>query len=589
MPHKDKTRHVSVPKHARVRKFHHRNRGGCYRCRERHIRCDQAHPRCLACTRLGLNCEWSPSLPRVVSIAADADALRSFQFYRENTMFELQGYHEDGFWNGDLLRMSYRNRDVEQLVIALSSLDEAYSLRTRTGSAELAQRKLSLSLSRYQSAIEGLRSRMCETKDIALILTSCVVCACIEIWHGAIHAARRHVQAGYTVALTTRHELSRADLVPSSTSALPILWRLGQQMAIDEKGNRLLEAYPHERCEKPCTYEFADIVGARTSFYATVRFYACRNYDKDPLGLSESLDLVPSLDRWFEQFKYLGKKCQADMRGYHLLAIHYYTIRATVDAVVLLDESLYDEHIPDFEQVIAHCHNIMLLRQNDSAHKINSARSADASVMMALLFTTLKCRSPLLRRSALRLLYRCRRLEGVFAAVMIGTPAEQLMSLEEEACTEEELRMYEVPSRIRRLSLGNYVYEPGILQDNKRQDIFERWADEPPFMKFEYRSSYASGRKSTFKIRLKPFISAAGFGMKSTFWYPISCNGNKTIYDEEIPLSTRSLDGSHFGHERFAGRFKDDLRSLLCMQYMSAFEDLDVDSSSGAHRGPSEF
>ncbi|KAL4886153.1 fungal-specific transcription factor domain-containing protein [Aspergillus karnatakaensis] len=44
-------------KKKRVRRWHHRGFTGCLTCRRRHVRCDEASPKCKNCTRLSLECD----------------------------------------------------------------------------------------------------------------------------------------------------------------------------------------------------------------------------------------------------------------------------------------------------------------------------------------------------------------------------------------------------------------------------------------------------------------------------------------------------------------------------------------------------
>ncbi|KAL2839427.1 hypothetical protein BJX68DRAFT_272110 [Aspergillus pseudodeflectus] len=41
-----------------------RSRAGCVTCKQRHVRCDEARPRCGHCARLHLHCEYQPSAPQ---------------------------------------------------------------------------------------------------------------------------------------------------------------------------------------------------------------------------------------------------------------------------------------------------------------------------------------------------------------------------------------------------------------------------------------------------------------------------------------------------------------------------------------------
>lgn len=321
-------------------------------------------------------------------------------------------------------------------------------------------------------------------------------------------------------------------------------------------------------------HDFEDMSDARATFYRIARSNLCPGPNQlTASGISRFIDC---LDDWYDHFVPMANKKTTSMHDYHILAMHYYVIRTAIEAVINEDETYYDKHLPDFEQIIAHCNSIKLLRARSGA-KIDGGRSADARMMMALVFVALKCRSPLLRRSALRLLYRSRRFEGVFSAVMLGTPTEQLMMLEEEDCTEEELQRHDIPPNIHRLSLDTYSYEPGILASTTNENTaYENWAREPPKITFAYRPSYTSFPADSFTVVMQPFASQAGFGLKSTYWFPISKSGLRPLFDTEVPRSTRAVEGSHgshLPHVAFRGRFRNDMLSVVPLQFLSIFED----------------
>ncbi|KAF2206431.1 hypothetical protein CERZMDRAFT_89316 [Cercospora zeae-maydis SCOH1-5] len=43
----------------RTARLSHRSRAGCWTCRSRKVKCDEAHPRCGQCTRLNRKCDWN--------------------------------------------------------------------------------------------------------------------------------------------------------------------------------------------------------------------------------------------------------------------------------------------------------------------------------------------------------------------------------------------------------------------------------------------------------------------------------------------------------------------------------------------------
>jgi hypothetical protein len=71
--------HDSIMTHAqlatRKRKFHHKGKGACDRCRERHVRCGLEKPVCHNCRHLGLSCDWRDVVPALIPISMNADEL----------------------------------------------------------------------------------------------------------------------------------------------------------------------------------------------------------------------------------------------------------------------------------------------------------------------------------------------------------------------------------------------------------------------------------------------------------------------------------------------------------------------------------
>ncbi|ROV99173.1 hypothetical protein VPNG_08186 [Cytospora leucostoma] len=48
---------------------HRKSRNGCFKCKSRRVKCDEAHPTCGNCSRLKLDCLW-PTLPTVITRAS---------------------------------------------------------------------------------------------------------------------------------------------------------------------------------------------------------------------------------------------------------------------------------------------------------------------------------------------------------------------------------------------------------------------------------------------------------------------------------------------------------------------------------------
>ena len=105
--------------------------------------------------------------------------------------------------------------------------------------------------------------------------------------------------------------------------------------------------------------------------------------------------------------------------------------RAQLEAIVTQDEFRYDDHLQDFRQVVTLCEQFL---DADICwqHTLTTRRAHDGVLCIALYLVGCKCRNPELRRRAIRLLYRSRRLEGLWSTTTNGYIAEQVMMLEED-------------------------------------------------------------------------------------------------------------------------------------------------------------
>ncbi|ETN42709.1 uncharacterized protein HMPREF1541_01867 [Cyphellophora europaea CBS 101466] len=387
------------------------------RCKERRVRCDQKKPSCSACQKLGLECAWRP-VPTALPISLSNDELRSFQFYRENTAHDLRGYVDDGFWGANLLRMSHGSKYLEHFIVSLSSLDEAFHLRTQPNQIGLALQRYRFSLDQYQIAIGGLLGDIAHPSEMAVVLAACLVCIAIELWHGNNHQARQHAKAGFNIS-------SSLDLIPakghtSPTSPmletlLPSLFRFCAELGLDVNDSFRKFSCVHQQSslKQLASQELADASDIHARFFQLLDAYISEAHNTVlESGLGEAYRFIELLDQWYERMHTSTQKNQQLPRSYHLLAGHYHAVRAMLVAITTDDELEYDAQLEDFRKILAHCTEFLQLKRS-KPRSLNTRRSPDAAVNLMLLFVAIKCRQPGIRRQAVRLMYRARRLEGL--------------------------------------------------------------------------------------------------------------------------------------------------------------------------------
>lgn len=552
---------VRAESKARQRKFHHKSKGACDRCRARHVRCGQQRPVCDNCRQLGRPCEWQQVLTALVPITLNGDELRSFSWYRENTAAELRGCVDETFWNTALLRLTHESKYLEHLVISMSSLDEAFRLRAVPNQLQVAQRRYAFSLSQYQKGIVGLREDLTSPKEVAIVLASSLVCIAMELWHGDIFTAAQHVMAARKIAC----DAFSPDAMPASRDSmigtlLSSLVRYCKQLGPDVNGALRLQTIVETsaRAKGDCYHgRFYDLLD---------RYLAEAEVTPGDQLKEGALRYLDRLQHWYEGI-FAEEKRIRRTREYHLFAIHYHAIRAMLIAMITDDEMCFDEHLEDFRQVLAHSSSFLIMYRNSQGEGVMRPRKApDSTFNMALFLVATKCRHPYVRRQAIRLLYQARRLEGLWSSPMLGVFAEELMTLEEVGDNIGDPPAAIVPPH-RRLAVHSFTYEPRILTRSSESIVPESWETAPPSVTLGFTRSHRSvDLVQNTTVHMEPHKSSMEFGMKSIFWWPQTSSGG--MLDEEIPASTRSLDGPHLGYLPFWGSVNTDLRSVLYLRFL---------------------
>ncbi|KPI39061.1 uncharacterized protein AB675_4624 [Cyphellophora attinorum] len=124
---------------AEKRKFHHKSKAGCRTCKIRRVKCDETKPLCNRCRRLGITCDGYQTLSAIDDSQFDsALERRSFFFFRDKTLPELDSFAKFSFWDRMVLRQSYDGCAVRAVLAAIGATHEA--LETEAAYAGLASR-----------------------------------------------------------------------------------------------------------------------------------------------------------------------------------------------------------------------------------------------------------------------------------------------------------------------------------------------------------------------------------------------------------------------------------------------------------------
>ncbi|KAI1152465.1 hypothetical protein F4825DRAFT_461816 [Nemania diffusa] len=214
------------------RKGGSRSKGGCGKCRARHLKCDETKPYCRRCSETGMACDGYPTgvLKNQMTIALIAPPIAAYaipfripgsqqdrrllHYYCVQGAEDLSGHLKSEFWTRLVLQHSYNNISVRQAVVALSCAHQNYTTTNNSGNltppdAMVHYSKAMRSLRKYMSA--GIDDKGEVSAMVPLICS--VLFSCFENTQGNTEAASRHLSSG--IAILARYK-EGVSLIPDS-------------------------------------------------------------------------------------------------------------------------------------------------------------------------------------------------------------------------------------------------------------------------------------------------------------------------------------------------------------------------------------
>lgn len=162
----------------------------------RRVKCDENKPACDKCTSTGRKCDGYSSeddpkaTGQVLSarpshfVNVSAHEFRAFQFFHEQTRFQLSGFHDCELWDMLVLQAAQEDIAVRHALVAFSTLHEAFARRSRehdddqTASDQLALRQYNLAIRRHLDRLGG-SDFPCNLDERAMV--PCLIFICIEV------------------------------------------------------------------------------------------------------------------------------------------------------------------------------------------------------------------------------------------------------------------------------------------------------------------------------------------------------------------------------------------------------------------------
>ncbi|KAF7543080.1 hypothetical protein G7Z17_g11030 [Cylindrodendrum hubeiense] len=398
-------------------------RTGCVTCKIRKVKCDEAKPHCLRCIRTGRQCDGytasSGSTPEPLALSSvpgvgfsSEQETHAFDYYRARSAKVLSGAIDASFWGGLVLKLSATEPAIRHAILAVSSLHECVEVKSATG-RELDRR---FAFREYGNAIRSLRNWGQRDESSAVPLLVCILFICIEFLADRDAAAQMHITQGRKI-LSSLADGRSPTMEMVKQTLVPIYARLSLASFLFGSRPATIPAHLKSWTEVPAV--FATLEEARCGLYLLLdeglqfsiqAHVVAFNPNADAEAMltfkAEQQRLLTQLARWHAAFTVLTSMMphsQGVENVQNLLRMYHQASFVWISTSLQCTEVAYDAHLPAFSAIISLASSII---GSLPANTRMEAFSFETELVAPIYWTVTKCRHPLLRRAALRLLTR---------------------------------------------------------------------------------------------------------------------------------------------------------------------------------------
>ncbi|KAH7351264.1 hypothetical protein BKA65DRAFT_255215 [Rhexocercosporidium sp. MPI-PUGE-AT-0058] len=505
---------MTIPK-VRIRAKKPKTKTGCKTCRIRRVKCDEDKPSCRRCSSTGRNCDGyeissvceasqtfaletpvqlndyvhSLTYNPTISLKLTAEETRAFAFFRESTVFQIQGAFRSSLWEQLVLQISHQEPAVLHAAIAVGIVhrDQGATQAVRQNAFYHGlDKRQSAGLRQYVKAIGFLRIRIDEVRETGderandVAMMCCLLFVCLELLWGKQMIALNHLGTGLKI-LTSRgpQTLGRGNTLNLKPKSEDLVDQLSSSFArLDFESTMFGQRSPHLHImpsgttNRPLyvpssfqsTFEarrYMDIlssgmlrfrgrlleIGSQLSpevpldplFQYLWDHASTRSIDltAHPALFSELGILRDNLAVWsasFQEFKITHGTRQDQLPSLILLELQYFYAHFLLSTCQSTKEILCDTFNKDFDKVVRLARQYLELQSAERS--TIPVFALDSGIIPALYLTAYKCRCPRIRRKAISLMIQAPCQEGMWDGKVIAKFMTQVAELEEgRACT----------------------------------------------------------------------------------------------------------------------------------------------------------
>ncbi|KAF1931341.1 uncharacterized protein M421DRAFT_2840 [Didymella exigua CBS 183.55] len=395
--------------------------------------------------------------------------MRYLEFYYHCVGPKLSGRFDTEFWSRTILQMAHAEHAVRSALIALSHLNQHQSgtlQHARRSALDGKQYDRMPFWLNYNKAIRLLVEHMSKpTYSAEQGLVCCLLFACIEFLQADANVAFTHIRSGLNIV----HELRQRKLVGSATKSaetgqdsVNARSNMVEQVLVPILTQALASALPYgaslakdfaflDSCPQYFTgRSFSSLDDARSSFFdlrnaafTIARDMAIKLYGSLSFTQADHKrrnDLLKRHRDWLEALKAFESSQTipaADTLSLSALRLGYCASYSACACIMDKTQMSYDAHLESYHDInrhasfLIHSLEVGTSREQNCALTPSANFTFDTSLIPALFYLAIRCRCPITRRTAIKLLAKDLPREGLWDAEQHRIVAERVVEIEE--------------------------------------------------------------------------------------------------------------------------------------------------------------
>lgn len=509
------------------RKGRHKVRTGCYTCKIRKVKCDEAKPHCRRCLDTGRKCDGYPSTfvandGRKARKKLHATALmapttikwksnyeqHAFKHWCELAAPALGGQLGHPFFAYIIPQYCYREVAVRAAILAVSASHEQFVMAKSRVDHARQQQLARFMLEQYNDSINLLGHHMSHGRhELVILVCSCYVI--VELLQGELRGVSLHTEQGRSLLASDAGIEAVRHSKALSTYVLPMFWRLSYVEFLFGKPPRipschLNDAFPYTSGPEPQVI-IAENLAKTVAYYGNVNHFENLGQARAALVqvINRSLELLwlkdnftklgtaapelhqlhsyqrasqHCLETWFLPFTQLQMRL-ASTRGNGPLTLaasnlhmQYLVVSIWLAEALSDSEMAYDAHQSTFLSITALGAPLVASQPVTMGGPTDHPFTNELNLISLLYFTAAKCRWPHIRNTAISLMKSAPQYHQTLRGRLMARVADLIADWEQSHVTQIPGGPTQLPGDYQRIFRTDIKHLPDVI-DGKSKHV----------------------------------------------------------------------------------------------------------------------